>query len=187
MGWTHTWGRPSDVKEFIRRQYEGPESPYTVRDIALYLHEAYIALHDAEHDRTVCAVWLLRYGQDGFSYRPLDEGMGPRAARCPARILDQLSEPAPTAAAQHWRERCHDRLLARAARPRLQAGDRIRLAEPARFTDGVARDEFTVVMIGRRRRFESDDGALCRFDVKALDYEVIGRPDAGAFDPADGA
>jgi len=129
-------------------------------------------------------VWNIRYEPGGgFAYRVADETCAPRARRCPERILRTLSDPAPSDAAARWREACWGRIITRQARPPLSDGDRIRLLQPQRFSDGVLRDEFTALRIGRTWRFESDDGAICRFDVKALDYEVIGAG-AGGFDPA---
>lgn len=186
--WSTRSCRPDDVKDFIRRAHEWTGSPHEVVDIALLLNEAFVALRAVEDHSVICAVWQLRYGRVwSFAYRVTDENHRPRTVRCPERILALLSDPPPSDAARQWRAACWGRIITRRARPTLSDGDRIRLAQPARFADGVERDTFTAVRIGRCWRFDGDDGARCRFDVKDHDYEILQDGGVAGFDPSDGA
>ena len=77
----------------------------------------------------------------------LDESMGPCEADCPARILDLLT-PTDKEYAREWRAHCRANLERRARK--LSDGDRIRLPEPMKFTDGAEIQEFVVAKRGRR-------------------------------------
>ncbi|WP_445177147.1 DUF6927 domain-containing protein [Rhizorhapis sp. SPR117] len=77
----------------------------------------------------------------------LDETMGPCEAECPARILDLLTSTENQHAIE-WRQRCRANVARRARK--LSDGDRIRLPEPIKFTDGHVAQEFIVSKRGRR-------------------------------------
>jgi hypothetical protein len=82
-----------------------------------------------------------------FGYKDMDETMGPHEAECPARILDLLT-PTDREYALAWRAKCRANLARRGRK--LENGDRIRLPEPMKFTDGHEGSEFIVLKTGRR-------------------------------------
>ena len=73
--------------------------------------------------------------------------MGPCETDCPASILDLLT-PTDKEYALDWRARCRANLERRARK--LADGDRIRLPEPMKFSDGNVLQEFIVAKRGRR-------------------------------------
>jgi hypothetical protein len=78
--------------------------------------------------------------------------MGPVEDRCPARILNLLTEPSNDHARQ-WRERCR----ARIAQPRPRKGQTVVFAKPLQFTNG---DEYRTLIFQGGSRFCSADGTL---------------------------
>lgn len=97
----------------------------------------------------VCLVRWNPRAKDGyiFSYKDMEESMGPCEADCPASILDLLT-PTDKEYALDWRARCRANLECRARK--LVDGDRIRLPEPIKFSDGNVLQEFIVAKRGRR-------------------------------------
>ncbi|MGE0776367.1 MAG: hypothetical protein AB7L36_15205 [Sphingomonadaceae bacterium] len=97
----------------------------------------------------VCLVRWNPRSRDGhqFGYKDMDETMGPCEAECPARILDLLTSTENQHAIE-WRQRCRANIARRARK--LSDGDRIRLPEPMKFTDGHVAQEFIVSKRGRR-------------------------------------
>ncbi len=60
----------------------------------------------ASNGRDVFALVLLTERDDGVLFtKPVSEDMGPAEDHCPARILDQLTEPS-NEHAREWRARC---------------------------------------------------------------------------------
>ena len=97
----------------------------------------------------VCLVRWNPHDKEGFilGYKDMEESMGPHEADCPARILDLLTSTDKQYALD-WRARCranHERRTRK-----LADGDRIRLPEPMKFTDGHVGQEFIVSKRGRR-------------------------------------
>ncbi|HXJ38899.1 MAG TPA: hypothetical protein VNH18_06445 [Bryobacteraceae bacterium] len=80
-----------------------------------------------------------------FCHKEVSEDMGPCESDCPARILDLLSDPAPSEYAAKWRERCRANLAKKAAAKTIQPGQVIRFAEPIAFTDGYKGDTFKLM------------------------------------------
>ncbi len=80
--------------------------------------------------------------------------MGPCEAECPARILDLLT-PTDKEYALDWRKRCRANLERRGRK--LSDGDRLRLPEPMKFSDGHIGQEFIVARRGRRLLLRDPD------------------------------
>lgn len=95
-----------------------------------------------------------------FGYKDMTESMGPYETTCPASVLDQLGPPSNDHAAQ-WRKACRERIALR-ARPRPQAGDRLILPEPQRFTDDYEARAFTVTEYRKKLVLRGDNGGLYR-------------------------
>jgi hypothetical protein len=76
----------------------------------------------------------------------MSEDMGPFYHSCPARILDKLSDTQ-NEEALAWRAKCRKAAGLRSTRnkgPALAVGQRVRFAEPIRFTNGAILSEFDI-------------------------------------------
>lgn len=104
----------------------------------------------------VCLVRWNPRDKEGFvfGYKDMEESMGPHEADCPARILDLLTSTDKEYALD-WRQRCRANLERRARK--LADGDRIRLPEPMKFTDGHVGQEFIVTKRGRKTVLRDPD------------------------------
>ena len=107
----------------------------------------------------------------------LDETMGPNEASCPETILKLLT-PTQNEHALDWRKRCLANLQRRSRK--LQDGDRIKLAQPMKFTDGHEGDEFIVEKRGSYwvavERVDLALGEHVREDEVLEDLDPLRRP-----------
>jgi hypothetical protein len=109
MGWTagHLQG-PFTARAAIEFDL-GAEFAARVIDAVRYGQVIYAAVRSAD-GREVFGLVLLAERRDGELYtKPISEDMGPDEDRCPARILDRLTEPS-NQYAREWRRRCRTRL-----------------------------------------------------------------------------
>lgn len=116
MGWTGLpQGLPAGTTrdEFLRAEIAWPGSDRKVLASAAVGGAWYAALEcpsgTSPGKRYVTAIVALAESRGGFQYKIMDEGMGPIAANCPAKILGLLT-PLPCADigqyAEGWRGRC---------------------------------------------------------------------------------
>lgn len=136
------------------------------------------------------AVYILNWGRGeyNFGYKPGDEGMGPWDRKCPDKVLDLLS-PIPDCdhdydpetatlttycgrcTARQWRADCRAYNAAKAAKPKVKAGQIVRFAEPIGFSNGAEHGEFRFV--GRNDFQSQGDLRLYRIPGwKERAYEV---------------
>lgn len=120
---------------------------------------AYLACQ--QDGKTFGAVVLIRRSRDyyNFTYKFIDEGMGPSESECPKAILDLLDPEPLNDYSANWRARCRANLEKSAEARKVKGGDRVRFAEPMEFTDGVKRDTFRFVS---HSTFVADDGVTVR-------------------------
>jgi hypothetical protein len=140
MGWTFTERRKGMTdRAFFEHEFPHMLGTYGhIVDCATIANVFYAAVQnndDAPHapGRTWGLVVLIqRNGSDryNFGYKEMDEGMGPCEERCPDRILDQLTDPAPNEYAEHWRERCRKANAARQAKGTIRVGQTVRFTQP---------------------------------------------------------
>lgn len=115
MGWTFM-GRPQDVRAELRELYQ---SQFTqVIDDAVIGRTYYCAVevNKPGKPREVyagVALYSLKGGE--FGYKEMDESMGPYYFECPIRILDKLTPPTSSYAAE-WRNKCRAHHASRRAR-----------------------------------------------------------------------
>lgn len=164
-------------KEFFARQFDGENC--VVLDAGGRPNCAYVAV---KGPRGVFAVvCLTRWdpnSHDNFAYKPMEETMGPCASQCPERILKLLSpvedlyeHEGTRRTVQEWRDSCHAYHEKRKSAAAVKPGDRIRLANPMTFTDGVKRQEFTFV---KRSTFRDDFGTLVKIsNWKSRPFEKV--------------
>jgi hypothetical protein len=109
MGWTSGRLQGAFTTRAVIEFDLGVEFAARVLDAVRYGTVIYAAV--SSRDQTeVFGLVLLAERRAGLLYtKPISEDMGPAEDRCPARILDLLSEPSNEWAAQ-WRERCRARL-----------------------------------------------------------------------------
>ena len=156
MGWT-ICRKPDSISAWVKASlsWESDTHRNTCLDVALLDrarggYAAVETVNKATGARTVwAAIFAMKHypnAADGltFGYKDMEEAQGPNQIRCPARILDLLTEPVNANAAE-WRARCRGRLARRAAARRLRAGTLIRFQTPIQMTDGTAHALFAFV------------------------------------------
>ena len=126
MGWTAgALSQPFTARAAIEFDL-GADFTARVIDTVRYGTVIYAAVRSRE-DQEIWGLVLLAERRAGILYtKPISEDMGPAEDRCPARILDLLSEPSNDHARQ-WRERCRARL----AKPRPRKGQTRRFHQAA--------------------------------------------------------
>lgn len=116
MGWTYQ-RITQEPKAFLDAEYAGwTGDGQTVRRIASAMVGStyYAAMERVTHggaNRSVFALVCITEGSPlGFGHKPMHEQEGPRAATCPADIM-QLLTPTESYYALAWRERCRANLI----------------------------------------------------------------------------
>jgi hypothetical protein len=143
----------------------GAEFAARVIDTVRYGTVIYAAVRSRD-EKEVFGLVLLAERRDSILYtKPISEDMGPAEDRCPARILDLLTEPS-NDWAREWRERCRARL----GKPRPRKGQTVAFAKPLTFTNGETHSSFTY---HGGSRFRTDNGCECHIRCwQELDFTV---------------
>lgn len=169
MGWTTTnWNRGTTIKDWFKEGYtfENDLVKQTVLDAALVARtEAYAAIEQVKKEtgeRTVSmAIVIVKFsnGYYNFSYKDMDETMGPYICRCPKRLIKLLT-PTDNENALKWRQRVEeywaDKDKAKKKLGKLNVGDTIVFTQPIRFTNGTS---FKSLKIHRTKPLRLTDGA----------------------------
>ncbi|MFI4993114.1 MAG: DUF6927 domain-containing protein [Solirubrobacterales bacterium] len=165
MGWTagHLEGRFT-ARAAIEFEFDA-EFAARVVDAVRYGQVIYAAIRSSD-GKEVFGLVLLAERRNGVLFtKPINEDMGPVEDHCPARILDQLTEPSNNNA-REWRKRCRARL----ARPHPRLGQKVIFVKPLRFTNG---DVHGALTFQGGSRFRSADGTLYHIrSWRELDYSV---------------
>ncbi|MBA3807299.1 MAG: hypothetical protein H0X28_02720 [Solirubrobacterales bacterium] len=143
----------------------GEEFAARVIDTVRYGTVVYAAVR-ARDQKEIFALVLLVERKGGVLYtKPISEDEGPVEDRCPARILDLLTEPSNDYARQ-WRERCRARL----ARPRPRKGQTVVFTEAVTFTNEETHSTFTYQ---GGSRFRAENGCQCHIHCwQELEFTV---------------
>jgi hypothetical protein len=178
MGWLymprHSMGGHTTAKTYLDAQltYEHSHDDGTTSGMKVlasscpgnrvYYAAAQVQTNGVSGD-VVAIVCLVRWNprdKEGFvfGYKDMDETMGPCEDGCPEHILNLLTSTDHEYALD-WRRRCLANLKRRSRK--LNDGDRIRLHEPLKFTDGHLGEEFIVVKRGRRTLFRDPQSHAC--------------------------
>jgi hypothetical protein len=165
MGWTAGYLQgPFTARAAIEFDL-GTEFAARVVDTARYGQVIYAAVRSSD-SQGVFGLVLLAERRNGVLFtKPVGEDMGPIESRCPAHILDRLTEPG-NDAAREWRKRCRARL----ARPRPRSGQKVIFGDPLRFTNGDTDD--TLIFQGGSRFLSEDGTAYYIRSWQELDYRV---------------
>jgi len=183
MGWDYMQKDPGETaKDVLLRDYGGHPEYGEILDLAVVgLREAYMAYRLKATGEVFARVFLLDHRSKAtmnFGYKALHEGVYPRIANCPERILrllTPLSEGAEHNAARAWRAECWANVAKRQSLRGLKTGDTIHFKQPIAFRRGETRDTFRVVRQGRRVGFEDESG-MRRYLIPGwhnLDFEVL--------------
>ena len=138
MGWiSFSMHRP--VKEWFKDECLGVN--FEALDIAIVKRNTlYAAIKDKMTGKIFCAVYLLRWSRNNhynFTYKPMDEFVGPCEYECPERIFKLLTplnnKLDPNRWARKWRKRVQEYHKAREA---LKGNFMFKLKEPIDFTNG---------------------------------------------------
>ncbi len=156
MGWT-TMAMPREGgRAFLDALYSWSDDHrrQTVIDSSVVSGREYYAAVEtttiATGERTVFAgvalVQISRRQGEEFGNKGMSEDMGPYYYNCPLRILDRLTKTDHEQALA-WRTKCRETASLRSAinkGPKLAAGQRVRFAEPIKFSNGAVLSEFEV-------------------------------------------
>ena len=153
MGWTGGQLQgPFTARAAIEFEL-GAEFLARVIDTVRYGTVIYAAVRSHD-EKEIFGLVLLAERRGGIVYtKPISEDMGPAEDRCPARILDLLTEPS-NDYAREWRERCRARL----ARAHPRKGQTVTFAKALTFTNDESHSTFTYQ---GGSRFQTDDGCQC--------------------------
>ena len=121
---------------------------------------AYLAVEiikPIEGRRVIAVVCLIRYSRDyyNFTYKDMDEGMGPFYYDCPERILNLLTRT-DSESALKWRAQCRENLAKNKNRITLHVGYILHFEKPIKFTNGQELSYFRVESI-RPMKFKAVD------------------------------
>jgi hypothetical protein len=139
MGWTSFNLPKGTVKEWFKKTWEEGDK-YKVIDSALVNRSTmYGAIEKVSTKEIFCAVFLIRWskGYYNFSYKDMTEHVGPCECACPKRIMELLTELAPTSEyAIAWRKRVQEYWNKKANVNKLANDSIIKTNEAIRFTNG---------------------------------------------------
>lgn len=162
MGWYGSY-KPKGVSIQDYMQKEIGDSNVILASSLKNLRTWYAAVRDSQGSvyGMVCLVdFTKRNDGTNFTYKPIDESMGPYERDCPVHILDFLT-PTESANANEWRENCRKNLIAKKKTQILRDGDVVKFSCPMKFSNGATLDTFTVFKVGRRVRFRHHVYGLC--------------------------
>jgi hypothetical protein len=134
----------------------------------------YAAVRDKDSGSTWALIILIirSRGYWNFTYKEMDETMGPAEDRCPARILDLLS-PTDREYALDWRGRCRQNAARLAQATAIRPGDTVRFSCPLAFANGDRHDTF---LFEKRSTFRHPQDTT-RYRIPGwrdrYDYQVI--------------
>lgn len=185
MGWTFTQ-KPHDqsVLEFFRQEWEHDDEhqSFKILDGGVVGFREFYAAGERTVKKTGEVIrfglmCLLDYRSNdtyNFGYNDMDESMGPFYVKCPERIYKLFKDcPACNENAVNWRKNIEE-YHAKRKKAKLKSGQKIRLKEPLRFTDGRTRQDLTYRRVGRRSIFEDEYGTTVRIsNWKQREFETI--------------
>lgn len=135
MGWTsfkQTKTKREEILDFFK------DSKFEIIDLSCRGRDNYAATRNKETGQIFAEVILTEFKDGDIFIKDMTEDEGPLYWNCPKKILDKLTE-ANSETAKNWREKC-------ANKPKpLKYGDKFKLKNSLKFTDGIERDTFEVV------------------------------------------
>jgi|ERR1035437_25189 hypothetical protein len=139
MGWTSFNLPKGTAKEWFKKTWE-EDNKYKVIDSALVNRSTmYGAIEKVSTKEIFCAVFLIRWskGDYNFSYKDMTEHVGPNVVNCPKRIMELLTELAPSSEyAIEWRKRVQEYWNRKANVSKLANGSILKVTEAVKFTNG---------------------------------------------------
>ena len=174
MGWLIYSHIPDNIHDEISRILTGPQTtPLKISKVGSTWYAAvratpttpptdYTLSPDGTYTFAAVILTTTSKKRQEWSYKDLDETMGPHESRCPKSILSMLS-PTTSTYANNWRERCR----AHRQHPKLT---RFRVPKPLNFQSFTAQ-EFEKVSLPNRRGLYRDlkTGQLVRLSRRHLE------------------
>ena len=179
MGWlcSDNWTKQDIILRVTSPSYWGKNA--TVMDYAVVGPTVYIALElDTDMGgRIQLIAVVLTMGPDagatGYSYKTIDETMGPAQVDCPKRLLKLVPDPK-VSFSTSWREKVHAYHAWRASTAqqmrRLTVGDRIYL-KPGCSPSSLIYQGRAGVRSAKGHLAYSDDGVRYRIYPRYIDFE----------------
>lgn len=151
MGWTSRQQIQSDKEEILSEiNCDNEHGKWEVIDYSQKGNVAYMAVDflnkETGQKKVFACVALIRHFNGEISTKLMDESMGPYSYDCPKRILNKLTEPSNECAA-NWRQSCTQKKT-NSNVPNI--GQKIKLNNPLKFSDGITRQVFEVIRRGKR-------------------------------------
>lgn len=173
MGSTSTH-RPTGVshRDFFGRLYAADTE---ILECATIRSTFYAAVKDTATGRVFALVvpfgWAPR-SHHNFTYKTMDETVGPVQAHAPAKVLDLLT-PTDSTYANEWRTRCREHLARTNQAPALRRGARVVFDTAWEFANGDVSADF--IFVGRHYFRSIDTGLTYRITgYKQRPYRVVG-------------
>jgi hypothetical protein len=185
MGWTSTYRAPGQShKDFFTQEGHRQDNErihaeiVTAAAVGSTVYMAYRITEKATNESKVIGLVFLtenlRGGYNNFSYKDMDEEMGPTESRCPQAILKLLTPlpPAPAEGrdpheyARAWRARCEANLTVKKS---ITAGSHFKLDAPLVFGSQYKIEFFEVVSASPwviRGHYEGRNGLSASIQVK---------------------
>lgn len=117
MGWTGVYEKPEKNKkglsEFFSSKYTGENEKniFTFMDLSVKGNAVYILYSIfnkvKSEKRITCDVVLISYDVNMFSFKEMNENVGPFGYDVPVKFLKQLT-PTDSKYANSWREKCYE-------------------------------------------------------------------------------
>lgn len=157
MGWTSMHREPGQSdRAFFETEF--PQTLTVQGEIvacATVNSVFYAAVRNHADSRVWALVVLIKRTRDyyNFTYKEMDESVGPADHGAPAAVLDALTETEHEYALA-WRAKCREMLARRAAAAKVKPGDTVTFAQPLQFQNG---DELSTFKFRRRSTFFSPE------------------------------
>lgn len=147
MGWTSQYRHKGITNAEFFGEYLGEKSTIVEHATVRGTFYAAVKNHDTEQVWALVCLTQWSRGDFNFSYKDMDETMGPGVYDAPKKVLDALT-PTDNEYAQTWRQKCLE-LAERKARLNKALrgapdGTVVVLARHLPFTDGSELDTFTI-------------------------------------------
>jgi hypothetical protein len=165
MGWTGTHREPG----LSDRAFFEAEFPTMLRErgeivaCSTVQNVFYAAVRDRADGQVWALVVLIQRGRGwfNFTYKEMDEAMGPGYVDAPAAVLDALTGTDKEWAIE-WRKACREQLAAKAARPKVRRGALVTFDRPLSFGNG---DTLSTLRFVERTTFEHPERPGQRYRV----------------------
>lgn len=177
MGWMSGWHSRAELVDHLTRDQRtdhgnGLMTTWKVLKKAFRGNNLWTVIERADYShgevvgssKFISLFMLLRFGHEGWGYKPVEASMGPNYYNCPTSWFQEV--PVDGEYDRRWREAC---LESESRRKRLRHGVRIEFDRDIRFSDGCIGRLFEAVKSGSKMYFKREDGGYVRLSQRLID------------------